>query len=145
MVHYFSDDGIFEGSVEKVWKLILAHSDSNVPHIHASFVSPKTVEEKPGVYHTRAQFRGPDGRASPLAMRTTPRPPHSQKIEFTDGPFKGSWFVSTYVPVAPDRTRVVTTGEFSIAGLDDASVLKVVDDFMERGFAEDTAYLRKMA
>ena len=145
MVRYFSDDGIFEGSVERVWKLIQAHSDTNVHHIHAAFVSARTTEERPGVYHTRAQMRMPDGKVGPFAMRMTPRPPYAQLVEFTEGPFQGSWFVSTYVPEGASRTRVITTGEFAIPGLDEASVLKAVDDFMEHGFAEDTAYLRKMA
>ena len=144
MVRYYSDDGIFEGSLDKVWKLIQAHSDTNIHHIHAAFVSAKTVEDPPGVYHVRIQMRGPDGKLGPFGIRIRPRPPFTQTIEFTDGPFRG-WFTSTYLSEGADRTRVVTVGEITIPGLDDASTYKAVDDFMELGFSDDSAYLRKMA
>jgi hypothetical protein len=144
MVRYLSDDGVFDGPVDKVWKLIQAHSDTNVTHIHSSFVRQATREERPGVFVAEIQMRGPDGKLAPLKLRMTPRPPHTNTIEFVEGLFAGSWSVHAYVPEGA-RTRVVTVGEFRIPGLDDASVLKAVDDFMEMGFAEDNAYLRKMA
>jgi hypothetical protein len=144
MVRYYSDDGVFEGSIEKVWKLIQAHSDTNVNHIHASFTSAKTREESPGVHLSEVQVRGPDGKTFPAKLRYRFAPPYTQTVEFVEGLFPGSWQTSTYVPDGPNRTRVITVGEFHLPGLDEASARKVVDGFFDMGFAEDSAYLRKM-
>ncbi|MHB8606081.1 MAG: hypothetical protein ACYDCK_12590 [Thermoplasmatota archaeon] len=144
MVRYYDDASVFEGSVEKVWKLIQAHSDTNVGHIHAAFVDQHSREERPGVFLTNVKVRTPQGLV-PSKLRGTVHPPHTQTIEFLEGVFAGSWFTTTYIPEGANRTRAVVVGDFRIPGLDDAAVRKAADDFFELGFSEDNAYLKKMA
>ena len=143
MVRYYDDSSAFEGNVEKVWKLIQAHSDTNVHHIHAAFEGQRSSEEHPGVYRINVNFRTPQG-VVPTKMRATVRPPYTQSVEFLEGVFAGSWFTLTYIPEG-QRTRIIVSGDFKIPGLDDAHVLKAVEDFMEQGFGEDSTYLKKMA
>jgi hypothetical protein len=143
MVRYYDDTGVHDANIEKVWKLIAAHTDDNVGHIHPGFVKQRTREESPGVYIVDADVRGPDGKIGPMRLRARASPPHSQTIEFLEGPFRG-WYTGVYLPDGPNRTRIVAVGDMSVPGLDDASALKAIDDFMEYGFAQDLEYLRKM-
>lgn len=144
MVRYFNDEGVFEGPIEKVWRLVSAHTPDNVHHIHAGFAKMHAAPDAKGGILASIQLRGPDGKVVPAKMRFVMSPPFTQTVEFLEGPFAGSWSTNTYVPEG-NRTRVVCVGEFRIPGLDDASVLKLAGDFMDHGFEEDQAYLRKMA
>ena len=144
MVRYYDDTGIHNASIEKVWKLIQAHTDQNVGHVHPGFVKQHTHEESPGVYRIDADVRGPDGKVGRMSFRARASPPHSQTIEFLEGPFRG-WYSGVYVPDGPHRTRIVAVGDMTVPGLDDASALKAIDDFMNYGFDQDATYLAKMA
>lgn len=144
MVRYYDDSSVFEGNAEKVWKLIQSHTDANVSHIHSGFVDQHSKEEKAGVFGIQVKVRMPQALV-PTKIRGTMRPPYSQTVEFLEGVFAGSWFTTTYMPDGPNKTRLIVAGDFKIPGLDDASVLKAVDAFMEQGFTEDSAYLKKMA
>lgn len=143
MVRYYDDSGVHDASIEKVWRLIQAHTDTNVGHIHPGFEKQHTREEAPGVYLIHVDVRGPDGKVGPWKMRAHMSPPHSQTIEFIEGPFRG-WFTVVYVPEGANKTRLVTAADLTVPGLDDASALKAIDDFMNFGFEQDTAYLKKM-
>lgn len=144
MVRYYEDTGVHHASIEKVWKMILAHTDQNVGHIHPGFVKQRTREESPGVYRVEADVRGPDGKIGRMTFRGRASPPHSQTIEFLEGPFRG-WYTGVYVSEGPNRTRIIAVGDITIPGLEDeASTLKAVDDFMNMGFEQDAEYIAKM-
>ena len=144
MVRYYSDDGVHDVPREKLWKLIEAHSDTNISKIHPDFVSMRTIEEHGGSVTKEIQIRGPDGKVSPMRMRFTVKPPHNQTLEILSGPYAGSWSSNTYIPEG-NRTRIVTSAEWKVQGVtDEATALKHANDFHDGGFEADAAYLKTM-
>ena len=142
MVLYKSTDGVFDGPVEKVWKLIQAHSPENVGNIQKGY-SQKLLETKPnGQMVVDLTSPGPDGRPTTSRIRFTPTLPTSLLLEWTSGPLAGSWCINSYFPQGTSKTKVETFGEFRITGMDDASTLKMINEFLDHSFTEDNNYLR---
>jgi hypothetical protein len=143
MVRYYSDDGVFDAPVSKVWKLIEAHADPN-NKIHASLVGSKGGPQPDGSIKLEMTIRTPDGKTAMQAWRLVHNPPFSQTVEFLDGMFKGSWQTTAYIPEG-NRTRCVTTAEWKVQGVTDpAAVLKAANDFFDNGFEEDSRFLKTM-
>jgi hypothetical protein len=143
MVRYYSDDGVFDANLQKVWQLIQAHGDPN-NKIHGSLVSAKGAPRPDGSWGAEWVTRGPDGKNVNHKLIITAKPPFAQSVEFTDGPFKGSWMTTTYLPEG-NRTRCVTVAEWKVQGVTDpAATLKVASDFFDNGFEEDSRFLKTM-
>jgi hypothetical protein len=143
MARYYSDDGVFDADVAKLWRLIREH-DTKLGEIHPGVRPVSAAVQPDGSVIAVITTPGENGRVVEHTWRFLQRPPYAQTVEMLAGPMKGSWFTSTYIPEGP-RTRVVTVAEWRMQGVsDEARLLKAAEEFMENGFAEDSRYLRTM-
>jgi hypothetical protein len=144
MVRYYSDDGVFDAPVEKVWKLIESHN-THMNDIHKGVISVKAHPEPSGSVLADVVTLGPDGKSHVNhKWRFTMKPPLTQTVEMIEGPMKGTWLTTTYLPHG-NKTRLVTVAEWKVQGVSDDSTLhKMCDEFMENGFAEDMKFLATM-
>src|SRR5205809_105667 len=106
MVRYYSDDGFFEAPIDKVWKLIEAHN-AHMSEIHPGVKPVKATPQPDGSMLADIETKGPDGKTQQHKWRFAVKPPHAQIVEMVEGPMKGSWLTSTYIP-AGNKTHVVT-------------------------------------
>lgn len=111
MVRYYSDDGVVEAPVNKVWALIQAHNDPK-NRIHAGIVSMSGHAQSDGSVLADVVTKGEHGNVN-HQWKFTMRPPHAQIIEMVDGPMKGSWITTTYLPEG-NKTRFVTVADWKI-------------------------------
>lgn len=144
MARYYSDDGVFDAPLDKVWRLIDAHGDATVRDVHPSTVSQRTVEHAGATTVRDVANRMPDGRVVESRIRFTHHRPFAQTLEFVSGPFAGSWQTSTYVPEG-QRTRVVTVGEFRLSGAPDDVALVAATAFVDHAHEDDKAYLKRLS
>ena len=144
MVRYYSDDGVFDAPINKLWKLIEAHGDPN-NKIHAGLVGSTPHPQPDGSVKLDMITKGPDGKNQNHVWHVRAKPPFTQTVEFLDGPFKGSWLTSTYIPEG-NKTRCVTVAEWHVQGISDPKeTLKVANEFFENGFEEDSRFLKTLA
>jgi hypothetical protein len=140
MVHYKSD-GVFDASVEKIWKYLTSEQD----HQHKAFKSSRTTSTSGNVATVEAEVYNPDGRTTSRAtFRHMLNPPEGFETAVTGGPMDGTRFKHTYTALG-DRTRVEMEGDFkAVPGMSEAAQLKFLDDFWAQMFDEDNANLRKV-
>ncbi|MCA1812548.1 MAG: SRPBCC family protein [Halobacteriales archaeon] len=143
MVRYYSDDGVFDAPVQKVWKLIEAHQDP-ANKIHAGLVSVTPHPQPDGTAKLDVVTKGPDGKTMNHKWHVVVKPPFTQTVEFIDGPMKGSWMTTTYLPEG-NRTRCITVAEWRIQGVTDEKALhKAANEFFDNGFDEDQRFLKTL-
>jgi hypothetical protein len=141
MARYYSDDGVFDAPVDKVWKLIQAHNDPK-NKIHAGILSMSGKPQPDGSVLADLTTPGPDGKPMAHKWRFIMKPPHTQTVEMVEGPMKGSWMTTTYLPEG-SKTRAVTVAEWRVQGVnDEATLRKMANDFFDGGFEEDSKFLR---
>jgi hypothetical protein len=100
------------------------------------------IEQRGNQARIKVTSRGPDGKPYDETWLMTFFPPDGTMLEIVEGPGKGTKQTHTYIPDGK-RTRVVVSGDFKIAGLDDETTRKVVLDSLERIFNEDNAALQE--
>lgn len=143
MARYYSDDGVFDAPVDKVWKLVNAHNDPK-NKIHSSIISMTGKPEPSGSVLADMVTKGPDGKTVASKWRFTMKPPYTQTVEMIDGPMAGTWMTTTYLPEG-NKTRAVTVAEWKVQGVsDDATLRKYANEFFDSGFEEDSKFLRTM-
>ena len=141
MVRVVDEGSHFEASIDKVWKLVEAHQE-HLSEIHPEILNPKPEGggEHFGVFSFDNDM---EGRKVRVKMRVTAVPPLAQVIEMLEGPLAGSKIVNYYTPRG-NRTGVTVVGDFMSPVLPPSQLEAVAHDFLDRGFAQDSAYLRKM-
>src|SRR5256885_3601271 len=98
---YVRDDGVFDASIDKIWKYL----QDPESHQHESILSQKVLEQKGNTMKIRAEIAGPQGKAEEIwQMRMDP--PFGFELQVLEGPSKGSKQTHTYVPMA-DKTKVI--------------------------------------
>ena len=103
---YVRDDGVFDASIDKIWKYL----QDPESHQHESILSQKVLEQKGNTMKIRAEIAGPQGKAEEIwQMRMDP--PFGFELQVLEGPSKGSKQTHTYVPMA-DKTKVIVVGDF---------------------------------
>lgn len=143
MVTYKSD-GVFDAPADKVWKLLTQeHTPEKVTKIHTNILSVKNIENKGNVLVQDSTSKGPDGKPVTSRIRFTFNPPKGFNMEWLTGPLAGSKCTHAYTPQGA-KTKVDLTGDFKIPGMDDASTVKIVDQFMTDAFNADNAFIRTM-
>ena len=143
MVNYKSD-GVFEAPVEKVWKLLTEeHTPEKVVKIHSNIQKVKILQQTPTSQKQEVTAQGPDGKPMVYQLQFTFKPPQGFDMAWLTGPFTGSKCTHTYTPMGA-KTKVVVSGDFKCPGMDDKSIVKIVDDMMGHAFDADNAYLRSM-
>src|SRR2546422_149838 len=59
---YVRDDGVFDASIEQIWKYI----QDPESHQHQSILSQKVLEQKGNTMKIRAEIAGPQGKAEEI-------------------------------------------------------------------------------
>ena len=143
MVRYYSDDGVLDAPLNKVWKLIEAHGE-HATEIHTNLVSAKASPKPDGTMQAEWVTKGPDGKNATHKLHMAIKAPFSQTVDFTDGPLKGSWMTTTYIAEG-NKTRCITAAEWRVQGITDpAALLKAATEFFDGGFEADSRYLKTM-
>lgn len=135
---YVHDEGVFDASIEKLWKYVQDPS----AHQHETILSQTVLEQKGNTMRIRAEVAGPRGKEE-QTWRMTLNPPFGFEQEVLDGSQKGSSNTHTYVPMG-DKTKVIVAGDFHIQGMDDAATRKAVLDYFAKVFDEDNSALQEM-
>src|SRR5207249_11289249 len=103
---YVRDDGVFDASIEKIWKYI----QDPESHQHESILSQKVLEQKGNTMKIRAEIAGPQGKAEETwQMRMDP--PFGFELQVLEGPTKGSKQSHTYVPMGNKRSEERRVGK----------------------------------
>ncbi len=140
MVHV-TDDGIFDASLEKIWRFIA--DDREGVHDHKSIASSKVLKQEGNILVQEIERRDPDGRSTHMeTWKFTMNPPKGFEMEALAGPTKGTKYTHTYTSMG-DKTRVDVSGDFHVAGLNDASTKKAALAMLEEFFNEDNANLKR--
>ncbi len=131
------DEGVFDAPVDKVWKYL-----NDAPsHKHATIQEWKPLEQKGNVVVVQMTSIGLDKKPFKEKIRMTMNPPKGFESEVLEGPTKGSKFTHTYTAQG-GKTHVKVTGDWKMAGLDDATIKKNVLSYFEVVFKEDNVALR---
>ena len=140
MVHV-RDDGVFDASLEKIWKYI--GDDSPGIHEHRAIPASKVLEQKGNVVVQEMQFINADGKGTHWeTWRITMDPPRGYYVEAIAGPTKGTKFSQKYTAMG-NKTRVDVEGDWVVPGVDAATVKKMALAFLSEAFDEDNAALKK--
>jgi len=133
---YVRDDGVFDASIEKIWKYI----QDPESHLHESILSQKVLEQKGNTMKIRAEIAGPKGKAEEIwQMRMDP--PFGFELQVLEGPTKGTKQSHTYVPMG-NKTKVIVAGDFHLQGASDEDTRKGALAYFEQVFNEDSAALK---
>jgi len=128
-------------SLDKIWKLIEAHSkDFATIHPNAKNMKMDPMGENAAMLSWDADW---GGRMAHTRMKATMFPPVAQAIEVLEGPFAGSKFVTSYVPKG-NATVLNCVGDFKSPSMKDDELRTAAKMFLDSGFDEDGAYLKKM-
>ena len=138
MIHYTSD-GIFDASVENIWKYMSGHE-----HKHAAFKSYKAVQTSGNQVTIEAEIYNMDMTTQKATIKHTMNSPKGFDTTIDGGPMDGARFSHSYTPMG-DKAKVDLEGDFrSIADMQEADQRKMLDDFFTTAFNEDNANLQKM-
>ena len=133
---YVRDDGVFDASIEKIWKYI----QDPESHQHESILSQKVLEQKGNTMKIRAEIAGPKGKAEEIwQMRMDP--PFGFELQVLEGPTKGTKQSHTYVPMG-NKTKVIVAGDFHLQGASDEDTRKGALAYFEQVFNEDSVALK---
>ncbi len=135
---YVRDEGVFDASIDKVWKYL----QSPEIHQHDSIPSQQVLEQKGNTMRIRAEVKGPSGKEEQL-WRMTLDPPFGFELEVLSGSQKGSTNTHTYVPMG-DKTKVILVGDFHMQGMDAEATKKATLDYFAKVFEEDNHAMRRL-
>lgn len=141
MVRVIDEGSHFDAPIEKVWKMIEAHG-REMTVIHPAVLNPK-VESGTETQMVVAFDNEMNGQKFKVKLRLTVLPPLAQALEILDGPLGGSKMVSYYTPKG-EKTGVTVVGDFASPMMTDHQVTAAAHEFLDNGFNDDQAYLRKM-
>jgi hypothetical protein len=141
MVRIVDEGSHFDAPIAKVWKLVELHGEK-LTEIHTDVQHPNIdrVGENQGMISYTLEM---NGQKIPVRMRTTSLPPLAQILEHLDGPLAGSKIISYYTPKG-DRTGVTVVADFESPMLTPPQLDAAAREFLDRGFDQDQAYLKKM-
>ena len=135
---YLRDEGVFDASIDKLWKYI----QDPESHRHETILSQHVLEQKGNTLRIRAEVKGPSGKEEQL-WRMTMDPPFGFELEVLSGSQKGSTNTHTYVPMG-DKTKVILVGDFHIQGMDAEATKKATLDYIAKVFEEDNHAMRRL-
>ena len=141
MVRVVDEGSHFDAPIGKLWKLIEAHG-TEIAKIHPNAKNAKIepIGENQGMITFDSEMGGRDIQ---MKMRVTSLPPLAQVLELLEGPMAGSKLVNYYTPKG-DRTAVTVVGDFESSMIPPGQLEAATHEFLDNGFAEDQAYLRRM-
>lgn len=140
MVHV-KDDGVFDASIDKIWKYL--GDESPGVHNHRSIAGARTVENRGNEMVQEMEMRNPDGKTTRMeTWRFVMNPPSGFEMESLSGASKGTRYTHRYTPMGA-KTRVEVEGDFRMQGMDETATRKAALGYLSDLFNEDNAALKK--
>lgn len=142
MVFWAEEEAYFDAPLEKVWKLFQAHwTQSERIHSHHANQKGRRIGDNSSEVSWDEEILG---RVVSTKRRLTMYPPLGWSAVVLEGPLAGSKYF-TYYASKGDRTAVWTVGDFRSPSLSDREILQAVQEFLDRVFKEDSAFLKSMS
>ena len=138
MVFIVDEGSVFNGSIDKVWKL----NQSEGKHSHPSLRNQSAEMDGDHVILTY-ETKMPDGSWVKQKAKTTAYPPLGIVFETIEGPMAGSKSFQFYTPKG-DKTGVTVVGEYVSKGAPDSAIKAGVMGFLQTVFDEDQKNISKM-
>ncbi len=156
MVFIEDREGIFDASIDKVWRLAQAHAtEGSKIHPGTRNIVTEMLSENTFVNTWEQEMKGQVIR---IKTKGTIFYPLGIAFEIIEGPFAGSKYFIYYIPREDGKTNVVAAGDFrssfadpSVGENDDgggdedeAALKSMVLSTLEKVFEEDCEYLKNM-
>jgi len=147
MVFIEDREGIFDASIDKVWKLVQAHvKEGSIIHPSAKNVVTELLDDNTFINSWNEEI---NGQSISIKVKGRMFYPVGVVFEMIEGPFAGSTYLIYYIPRPDNKTGVVLAGEFRSLSIDptvgdDERLRSMVLSTFEKVFYEDCEYLRNM-
>jgi hypothetical protein len=147
MVFIEDREGIFDASIDKVWKLVQAHvKEGSIIHPSAKNVVTEMLDDNTFINSWNEEI---NGQSISIKVKGRMFYPVGVVFEMIEGPFAGSTYLIYYIPRPDNKTGVVLAGEFRSLSIDptvgdDERLRSMVLSTFEKVFYEDYEYLRNI-
>jgi hypothetical protein len=147
MVFIEDREGIFDASIDKVWKLVQAHvKEGSIIHPSAKNVVTELLDDNTFINSWNEEI---NGQSISIKVKGRMFYPVGVVFEMIEGPFAGSTYLIYYIPRPDNKTGVVLAGEFRSLSVDptvgdDERLRSMVLSTFEKVFYEDCEYLRNI-
>jgi len=147
MVFIEDREGIFDASIDKVWKLVQAHvKEGSIIHPSAKNVVTELLDNNTFINSWNEEI---NGQSVSIKVKGRIFYPVGVVFEMIEGPFAGSTYLIYYIPRPDNKTGVVLAGEFRSLSIDptvvdDERFRSMVRTTCEKGLYEDCEYLRNI-
>jgi hypothetical protein len=147
MVFIEDREGVFDASIDKVWKLVQAHlKEASKIHPSAKNVVTEMLDDNTFV---NSWYEEINGHSIPIKAKGTMFYPLAVAFEMMEGPFAGSTYIVYYIPRPDNKTGVALVGEFRSSSIDptvgdEERLRSMVLSTFEKVFYEDCEYLKNI-
>jgi hypothetical protein len=147
MVFIEDREGIFDASIDKVWKLVQAHvKEGPIIHPSAKNVVTELLDDNTFINSWNEEI---NGQSISIKVKGRMFYPVGVVFEMIEGPFAGSTYLIYYIPRPDNKTGIVLAGEFRSLSIDptvgdDERLRSMVLSTFEKVYHEDCEYLRNM-
>lgn len=147
MVFIEDREGVFDASIDKVWKLVQAHiKEGSKIHPSAKNVVTEMLNDNTFINSWNEEINGPSVK---IKAKGTMFYPLGVAFEMMEGPLTGSTYLIYYIPRPDNKTGVVLVGEFRSASIDptvgdEERLRSMVLSTFEKVFYEDCEYLKNI-
>lgn len=147
MVFIEDREGVFDASIDKVWKLVQAHiKEGSKIHPSAKNVVTEMLDENTFINSWNEEI---NGQSSLIKAKGTMFYLVGVAFEMIEGPFAGSTYLIYYIPRPDNKTGVVLAGEFRSLSIDptvgdDERLRSLVLSTFDKVFYEDCEYLKNI-
>jgi hypothetical protein len=147
MVFIEDREGIFDASMDKVWKLVQVHvKEGSIIHPSAKNVVTELLDDNTFINSWNEEI---NGQSISIKVKGRMFYPVGVVFEMIEGPFAGSTYLIYYIPRPDNKTGVVLAGEFRSLSIDptvgdDERLRSMVLSTFEKVFYEDYEYLRNI-
>ncbi len=147
MVFIEDREGVFDASIDKVWKLVQAHTkEGSKIHPSAKNVVTEMLDDNTFINSWNEEF---NGQFVKIRTKGTMFYPVGIAFEMIEGPIAGSTYIIYYIPKPDNKTNVVLVGEFRSASIDptvgdEERLRSTVLSTFEKVFYEDCEYLKNI-
>ena len=138
MVFILDEGSVFNGPLDKVWKLNASEGQHNHPSLR-NMSSEMDGERVVLKYESKMK----DGTYAKEKVRLTFYPPVGTATEVLEGPRAGSKSFQFYIPKG-SKTGITVVGDFKSPTLSDSDLKFFVMQFLDTVFNEDQKNLAKV-
>lgn len=145
MVFIEDREGVFDASIDKVWKLVQAHiKEGSKIHPSAKNVVTEMLNDNTFINSWNEKI---SGQTVKIKAKGTMFYPLGVAFEMIEGPLAGSTYLIYYIPRPDNKTGVVLVGEFRSTSIDptvgdEERLRSMVLSTFEKVFYEDCEYLK---